>query len=363
MSKTTFSPVVYAVGKDYQIVVPVYEEVLMWVRVGEEEYYDHSNGVMHSDVLVHKMTVPMEELDREKSYTICTRKVIKRKAYFTETEDVVENTFAFQPVEGEEIKAYHLSDIHNRTSLAIAAAKAYGEVDFLIMNGDIAEHSDTVENAQYIHEIVYQISEGRIPVIFSRGNHDMRGIYGDRLHENMPCDNGKPYYSFRLGSIWGLVLDCGEDKPDDHPEYGHTLCCRVMREDETRYIKNLVKRAEEEFAAEGIKNKLIIAHYPFSLHCNPPFYMENDIYREWCALLKEYVKPDLMIGGHMHYLAINHPGCEADKNGQPCTVVVGAALKEGYYAGTGLKMTADGIEVTFTDSDGKIVKQEWIGRK
>ena len=122
----------------------------------------------------------------------------------------------------------------------------------------------------------------------------MRGNFAEKFAEYTPNANGNTYYTFRLGNIWGVLLDCGEDKPDDHPEYGNTLCCRVMRDEETRYIKNLMKHAKEEFAAEGVQKKLIIAHYPFSLNINPPFYMENDIYKEWCALLKEYVKPYLL---------------------------------------------------------------------
>ena len=37
-------PSVYAVENEYQIIVPVNHECLMWVRVGSEEYYDDSEG-------------------------------------------------------------------------------------------------------------------------------------------------------------------------------------------------------------------------------------------------------------------------------------------------------------------------------
>ena len=59
--KTT--PIVYAIGNDYQIFVPVNVPTVMWVNVNGENYYDDSNGVLRSDVTVHKMTVPMTELD------------------------------------------------------------------------------------------------------------------------------------------------------------------------------------------------------------------------------------------------------------------------------------------------------------
>ena len=69
-------PTVYAVGSDYVITVPVNEPCLMWVGVGNEEYYDDSNGILRSSRLTHKMTVPMEQLDRERRYTVRWRRMI-----------------------------------------------------------------------------------------------------------------------------------------------------------------------------------------------------------------------------------------------------------------------------------------------
>ena len=46
MLKTT--PAVFAVGTDYQIMVEVQREALMSVRIGENTYYDESNGIMNS---------------------------------------------------------------------------------------------------------------------------------------------------------------------------------------------------------------------------------------------------------------------------------------------------------------------------
>ena len=34
--------------------------------------------------------------------------------------------------------------------------------------------------------------------------------------------------TFRLGNLWGILLDCGEDKNDDRPEYGGTICCHAF---------------------------------------------------------------------------------------------------------------------------------------
>ena len=39
-------PTVFAAGDQYQIFVPFSDEVIMWVRVGERNYYDHCNGIL-----------------------------------------------------------------------------------------------------------------------------------------------------------------------------------------------------------------------------------------------------------------------------------------------------------------------------
>jgi hypothetical protein len=89
-------PAVFAVGKSYEIIVPVTKETVMWVRVGENCYYDDSNGILRSAKRIHKMSVPKEELESAGEYTICYRRIIKRKAYFSITEPVVEENFRFK---------------------------------------------------------------------------------------------------------------------------------------------------------------------------------------------------------------------------------------------------------------------------
>ena len=44
------APAVFAVGNEYQIMVPVKSELLFWVSVGDQAFYDHINGIMRSRV-------------------------------------------------------------------------------------------------------------------------------------------------------------------------------------------------------------------------------------------------------------------------------------------------------------------------
>lgn len=355
MLKTT--PAVFAVGENYQIMVPVSCETLMSVRIGGERYYDESNGILRSDVVVHRMTVPQKELDREKKYTVCVRKIIERKPYFTETEEEEEYTFDFKPVPKENATAYHIADTHNMIEPPVLAALAYGDIDFLILNGDIPDHSGKPENILTVYEIAARITKGRIPVVFARGNHDMRGIYADRFCDLVGSDNGLSYYTFRLGSIWGMVLDCGEDKDDSHPAYGHTICCNAFRKRQTAFIERVIEQKEKEYEAQGVLSKIIVCHIPFTEVRMPPHDIEKEIYSTWAKLLRENIKPDMMLCGHLHRIEVNNPGGEKDHLGQPCTVVIGAEpwLEPGAerFAGMGFRFEKGNIDALITNSAGE----------
>ena len=353
------SPAVFAVQDTYQIMVSVTKESLFFVKIGDKCYYDHSNGIMRSLSPLHRVTVPMDELNKAGKYTICVRPLIERKPYYTETEDVWEKTFEFYPVHEKNIRCYHIADAHSHINSPTRAAKAFGKIDFLILNGDILDHSGDPEKFDNIYEICSNITGGNIPTVFSRGNHDLRGNYAERFADYTPNYLGRTYYTFRLGSVWGMLLDCGEDKLDSGIEYGHTIACHPFREDQTKWIKEIIKNKNSEYKALGVKTKLVISHVPFTEKHNPPFDIEEDTYTIWAKLIKKYIKPNLMICGHTHKNEIRPVGHQRDNFGQPCTVVVGSGKTSAvdYIIGTGFEFKGNKIEVTFTDSEGKVLEK------
>ena len=356
-------PAVFAVGTNYQIMVPVTADAVMWVRVAEEVYYDDSNGILRSSTRMHRMEVPMKALDQARKYTIVYRKIIDRKPYFPEMEEAVEKEYAFYPVEGDSIHAYHISDVHNDPQPACDAGVYFGaDLDFLILNGDIPDHSGAIENFNDIYKIAAHITHGEKPVIFARGNHDNRGIYAENIAEYTPNQGGRLFYSFRLGPIWGIVLDCGEDKEDTHAEYGETVACTPFRKKQTAYLRTLIEQKEKEYAAPGVMHRLVICHIPFTHTQEEPFNTAIDIYTEWSRLLREEIHPEVMICGHEHCCEIWEVGGPKDDKGQPCPIVVGAkpTREEGNsrgFIGTAFTFLPDRIEIAFTDHLGKVREQ------
>ena len=232
------SPAVFAVGNNYQIMVPVTKPSLFWVEVDGKRYCDEQNGIMRSICTIHRVTVPQQVLDKAGKYTVCEREIIDRKPYFPETEETVETEFNFYPVPCEKPRVYHIADTHNMVNEPVKAAETFGNIDLLILNGDIPDHSGAIENYDVIYEIIAKITKGEKPTVFSRGNHDLRGYFAESMAEYTPNDKGNTYYSFRVGSIWGIVLDCGEDKDDSHAEYGFTVSCHDFRKRQIEFIKD-----------------------------------------------------------------------------------------------------------------------------
>ncbi len=351
------APAVFAVGNEYQIMVPVKSDLLFWVTIGDEAFYDHTNGIMRSAVRVHTVHVPMALLDRAGAYTVHYRKIIDRKPYFPESEDTVSATYPFYPVPtNRPVHIYHLSDTHGNFTYPAAAAEYFGkELDLLILNGDIPNHSGDIANFDLIYELSEAVTGGSRPVIFSRGNHDMRGLYAEEITNYAPTDHGNSYFTFRVGNVWGIVLDAGEDKPDDHEAYAYTNVCHVFRMAQTDFIKKVIENACTEYAAEGITHRLVIAHHPFSYERKEPFNIEYDIYREWIDLLGTHVKPHVLIGGHLHRTEVKQEGGALDKKGAVPVVVGSSALRRNEekqvvgYKGAALTLLESSIKVEFTN--------------
>ena len=361
-------PTVFAVGDNYNIFVPFSDEVIMWVKVGDRKYYDHCNGILRSNTNMHKVEIPMAVLDAEKKYTVVYRKMIDRCPYYPKSEDERTLTVEFSPVPTEgAINVYHIADAHNLVEEPIRAGSFFGDdLHLLVLNGDIPNHSGDVKNFDAICEIAAGITGGRVPAVFSRGNHDTRGIHAEDMPNYIPICEGKTYYTFRVGSVWGMILDCGEDKPDEVPEYGYTICFHDFRLCETDFINSVIANKATEYEAEGVEHKLVISHIPFTFIDRPPFNIEQELYGEWSRLMRDDIKPDLLLYGHLHKVDISPVGSAFDHQGQACTAIIGAKPifdeTNGHsFIGCALTLYENGEKrVVFNDDKGNVLRDEMI---
>lgn len=296
-------PCVFVVGRDYQIIFLTETDGIGWIEIDNERFTDEECGLLKYGQ-VHKIPVPGETLNRAGRYTVVFVEYREKTPYFPKGVEKLRKEYRFYPAcRGEDFRLFQFADTHARVQMPLELYRACGDCDLILLNGDINEWSDKIEHFYTSYELAGAAARGERPVIYSRGNHDTRGHSAERLADYIPTafrdGRRETFYSFRQGSLWGLVLDCGEDKYDFNEEYGGTIQFDTFRARETRYLKSLIANAEREYAAPGVKNRIAFCHVPFVERFEYPFDVAGDVYDEWTRLLGE-MGVELLLCGHMH---------------------------------------------------------------
>ena len=359
-------PAVCAAGENYIICVPTPVPVLMSVFIAGEEFTNDFCGVKISSTHVQKFTVPQALLDRAKKYTV-VYEIIYREAYSSKKEAPVREDFAFQPIEKtDDIRIYHLSDVHGRKDPAISAAQYFGSaLDLLILNGDISSSSQTVEETLLPLKIAFNVTKGQKPCIITRGNHDLRGLLAERIDEFYPLDHGLFYYSVYLGPIRIMVLDCGEDKNDDHSEYAGTIAFHKYRQKETAFIQDTVALQGRE-KPRSDRYRFVLSHIPFMHTDYDPqrgvheFDIEQDTYSYWVKLLNDNWKPDFGLFGHIHRIGMIRGEAKFNEKGFAAPIVFGGKPLDDDVFGCAIRLKDNRAEISFNGKDCTPVQKCYI---
>lgn len=360
-----YHPVVFAVGNDYQILFRAKAEGLAAVEIGGIRYSDTFCGVVRSRSLIHRVTVPADILNAAGSYTVLFAPLTKRVSYFNKPEETEKQTYRFFPVPQENARFSLLCDTHCNVDAPVRSALAGGRPDALLLGGDIGDAADTEEQILTIYRLAHEITAGEIPVVYARGNHDTRGALAETLGNYVGTRNGLTYFTFRLGSVWGIVLDGGEDKKDDCPEYGGVADYPAFRRAQTAYLQSLIAQKEPEYTACGIRHRILLCHMPFTLADEDYIAVAGADYADWIRELNR-MSIDLALFGHVHALS-RHAAGEGSGTVIPVFPAIVAAARSDHpdkfyspqtneYTGTHLSFSQDGILAQFVNSRGEILK-------
>jgi len=114
--------------------------------------------------------------------------------------------------------------------------------DFLVWNGD-ANQNKWREEAAIPATLLNPGGTdftARRPLAFAWGNHDARGTCGFRVPGYIATPGGRPFYAFRSGPLAAVVLDTGEDKPDDHPSFKGRVASEPLRREQADWLRREV---------------------------------------------------------------------------------------------------------------------------
>ncbi len=291
----TYGAVVYAVEDDYQIVFSTSDSAMAWVSVGDENYYDLYAGSSRSADRVHKVTVPQAALDAAGGYTVHAQQMIYRGPFGGYKGPILSQNYAFRAVDSSDGLDYAaLSDVHGAADAAAKAATAGQKLDFVVLIGDLISMVETEADAQYANFLAHKITGGSIPVIYARGNHEIKGEYAEVLYKYVGSKNQSFAYTVTLGdAVYAAVLDMGEDHEDDWWEYYGTAQFDLYRREQTEMLQNAI--ASEEYKAYPYR--MAICHIPIVQIEKKGLFAAAR--QEWTALLNE-MEMDISLSGHKH---------------------------------------------------------------
>ena len=165
------------------------------------------------------------------------------------------------PAAGSGCSFLVLNDIHGKADVLTRLCKRvdFSELGFVAFNGDM---SSSVESGEQLFKDYLDASAALFaagtPILFTRGNHETRGVFADSLGDYFPGRDGRFYGIYRYGDVCILLLDCGEDKPDSDIEYGGLGAYDAYREEEAAWLRETV--ASEEF--RNASARIVLLHIP-----------------------------------------------------------------------------------------------------
>ena len=220
--------------------------------------------------------------------------------------------------------------------------------DFMLWNGDQSNdvHFERDMAGQFLNPAGLAIAD-RWPLAYVRGNHDVRGPAALSLPDFTGTPGDRYYYGFRSGPLAALVMDTGEDKPDDSPYLSGMGAFQKMQRAQAAWLKGVVK----ESWFRDAPHKVLFCHIPLWFkHPRIPNSDGTKYCRDlWTPTLVE-AGVKLVISGHTHdYLWM------PAKNDQPIAQLIGGAPQPKYATFIQGTATKTELKLNMTKLDGSVV--------
>jgi len=273
------------------------------------------------------------------SYKVISTRVVKLKAYWSEKGLSIESpvySFRSPNRQNPTVSFSFITDTQHEDVTRLKAhldLVQWEKTDFLVHGGDALSW---VENEEQLFEkwlgpISTRLASSR-PLVFARGNHDMRGAYARSLYDYVPTPTGRYYYTVDAGPLHLLVLDTGEDKTDGKNVYAGLNRFDSYREEEFAWLETHAATSKRLAKAPF---RIIVMHGPF-------WGWVNDQKDKWTELANR-AGVDLVIAGHHHRLSRVNPG----EKGNDYTILV-----VGQDQVATVEATTTALSVAVTDKDG-----------
>ena len=276
-------------------------------------------GVMVANNKIHRVHLKNLQPATKYYYRVVSQEITRYSSYYKEFGDTVRTdikSFTTWSDQKRDFRVIVYNDLHSNMPL-FNTLHSYVEdepYDLVVFNGDCFDDVET--EADILNRLLAytpRIKSDEVPSIFIRGNHETRGEYSLQLWNYLGRMGGRSYSAFSLGDTRFVLLDCGEDKPDDHWVY-------YDMNDFTQHRLNQASFLQEELQSDAFaraSRRILIHHIPI-YGVNPESFSPcSDL---WIPVLKE-APFDLSLNGHTHRFRV----IEKDEVDNPFPVIIGGS--------------------------------------
>ena len=342
------NPVGNGITVMWETTVPAY----CWVEYGTDTtQLKRARTIVDGQVVcnnyLHKIRIDGLQPGQKYYYGVCSQEILLYEAYkkvFGNTAQSAFSEFTLPATDTDSFTAVVFNDLHQHTQTFRALCQQIKNVnyDFVVFNGDCVD--DPVDHNQatsFISELTEGVCGDRIPTFFMRGNHEIRNAYSIGLRDHYDYVGDRTYGSFNWGDTRIVMLDCGEDKPDDHWVYYGLNDFTQLRNEQVDFLKK--ELSSKEFKKAG--KRVLIHHIP--LYGNDG---KNLCANLWTKLL-EKAPFNISLNAHTHKYAY-HPKGELGNN---YPVIIGGGYKMDGATVMILEKKKDELRVKVLNAKGKIL--------
>ncbi|MBS6528072.1 MAG: metallophosphoesterase [Bacteroides caccae] len=342
------NPVGNGITVMWETTVPAY----CWVEYGTDTtQLKRARTIVDGQVVcnnyLHKIRIDGLQPGQKYYYRVCSQEILLYQAYkkvFGNTAQSAFSEFTLPATDTDSFTAVVFNDLHQHMQTFRALCQQIKNVnyDFVVFNGDCVD--DPVDHNQatsFISELTEGVCGDRIPTFFMRGNHEIRNAYSIGLRDHYDYVGDRTYGSFNWGDTRIVMLDCGEDKPDDHWVYYGLNDFTQLRNEQVDFLKK--ELSSKEFKKAG--KRVLIHHIP--LYGNDG---KNLCANLWTKLL-EKAPFNISLNAHTHKYAY-HPKGELGNN---YPVIIGGGYKMDGATVMILEKKKDELRVKVLNAKGKIL--------
>lgn len=326
-----------------------------WIEFGETEKLgikaqQVTNGMLNTHSKINCVSLNGLKPNTKYFYKVFSKQIVKFQPYKMIFGEVISSdiySFTTLNPNAEKVSWLVLNDIHDRPKsfeelIKINKDKPY---DYVFLNGDMFDYQK--DENQIINHLLNPCSlfSTEKAFLFVRGNHETRGEFSRNIYDYYYNYDNREYYSFKMGPVFTIVLDTGEDKKDTAPVYGGAVDFDKYREEQAVWLEEQMKSKAYKKAAF----RVVMMHIPH-FHSDD-WHGTLECRRLFGSLFEKY-KIDLFIAGHTHKYGLYEPNKDHSYH-----FAIGGGPINGTRTLTRIEASSTKLNLTMFKDDGTEIGQ------